>query len=97
MKVPVTSVRAWAHYVQWVAATHKRPPFAMVTRIGLVADPKVQFRVTFEAVGPAEQRLIPALMARHDAMVKQGTAMFPYRQPEAKAPTNGPRPTKHKP
>ena len=48
--VPVTSTAAWGNYIHTLAATAKRPPWSVITEISLVADPKKQFRVQFEAV-----------------------------------------------
>lgn len=49
LDVPVTSVKNWSNYVNALAATEGRPPWAMVTNIKLESDPKTQIKVTFKA------------------------------------------------
>lgn len=95
LKVPVTSVKAWRGYVQQIAAL-KRPPFAVVTEISVVKDPKTQFRVQFRLVSQitkAEQ--FEALMTRHETARK--TIDFPYpdfAEEEAAAPARKTRKAK---
>lgn len=77
LKIPVTSVKAWAGYVRQLATTLSRPPFGVVTEISLVRDAKTQFKVQFklvESIESAEQ--IEALIARKK-LVEQEIA-FPY-------------------
>lgn len=46
--IPVMSVKGWAKYLKEVLADQlKRPYYGVVTTIGVVPDPKSQFRVTF--------------------------------------------------
>jgi len=52
LRIPVTSVVNWSAYVHLLAATSKRPPWSVVTRIKVVPDPKKQFQVTFSVVAP---------------------------------------------
>lgn len=49
MKLPVTSVKAYAAYVKQLYGALKMPPHGVVTRISVVPDAKTQFRVEFEA------------------------------------------------
>lgn len=76
MKLPVTSTKAFAAYVKQVAAVLKRPPFAMITEVSVVPDPKSQFKVQFEAMGPAPDELIPVLINRNKEAA--GVIDFPY-------------------
>ena len=79
-KIPVTSGKFWGGYVKQVAATTRRPPFAVITNVTCSPDPKTQVRVGFELVDPAPQESLGALLAR---MQEQKEAVkFPY--PEAK-------------
>ena len=76
MKLPVTSTRAFAAYVKTVGAVLKRPPFAMITEVSIVPDAKSQFKVQFEAIGPAPDELISTLIARNKEAA--GVIDFPY-------------------
>lgn len=83
LKVPVTSVRAWAGYVNQLAATDK-PPLAFVTEISVVPDAGSQFKVVFKAKSPVEDgALIGALLAKADVVAQ--TIAFPYQPAEAQA------------
>lgn len=76
MKLPVTSTRGFAAYVKQIGAVLKRPPFAMITEISVVPDAKSQFKVQFEAIGPAPDELIGTLIQRN----KEAASVieFPY-------------------
>lgn len=75
LKIPVTSVKAYSGYVQQITGTLKKPPFAVVTEISLVPDPKTQFRFQFRLVEELDdQTLIRALIEKR----KQTTLDFPY-------------------
>ncbi len=50
LKLPVTSVKGYASFVQQLATTLKRPPFGIVTKIKVVPDKKTQFKVVFDAI-----------------------------------------------
>jgi len=84
LKVPVTSVKAWGGYVQQVAVL-KRPPFAVVTELSVVQDPKVQFRVQFKLVEQIRTAdMFTALLARHEEIAEK--IMFPYPEIEEEEP-----------
>lgn len=51
MKLPVTSVKAYANYVKKLGVTMKRPPCAVYTQITVVPDAKTQFKVQFSCLG----------------------------------------------
>jgi hypothetical protein len=81
LRVPVTSVKLWTAYAQKIAAGGM-PPFAVVTRIKVVPDPKSQFRIEFEPVrSVAEPEILEALFARHDA--EAALIAFPYSKRES--------------
>lgn len=67
MKLPVTSGKEWAKYVQTLSAVHKRPPFAVITELGAVPDPKTQFKITFTFKGYVEEELLGTLVERHES------------------------------
>lgn len=77
MKLPVTSIKAYAAFVKQIAGTLKRPPHGIFTRIRVVPDPKTQFKVTFEALGLIPDPIMGAVMDRHKETGE--VIMFPYQ------------------
>ena len=77
MKLPVTSVRAYAAYVKTLSATIKRPPFGVFTRVSVVPDPKTQFQITFELLGKVPNELMEVVLRRHKEA--QSLIDFPYQ------------------
>lgn len=67
LKLPVTSGKNWAKYVNQVAATTHRPFFGVFTRVYVEPDPKSQYRVMFEMVDLVPNELAEAVMSRHEA------------------------------
>lgn len=84
MKLPVTSVKGYASFVKQVAATLRRPPHGIVTRVSVVPDAKTQFKVLFEAIENVDNSLMPAIMKRHEEA--KATIDFPYTPVEDEAP-----------
>jgi len=83
MKIPVTSVKAWAGYVNQLAATNK-PPLAFVTEVSVVPDAVSQFKVQFKVLEEIDDgELIEALLAKADIVEQQ--IAFPYQAVEAPA------------
>jgi hypothetical protein len=81
--VPVTSVAGWAQYVRGLREVAKRPPYAVITRLKVVQDPKVQFRMTFDLVDKiTDPKLLGPLRDLHLRMQKEIT--FPYPANEEK-------------
>ena len=77
LKIPVTSVKFWAGYVQQLKNQLQRPPFAVVTEIGVVPDANSQFRITFELVQAIEdEAVLDALIKRREA--GEEDLKFPY-------------------
>lgn len=68
--LPVTSVKGWSMYVKGLASNFKRPPFAVITEIGAVPDPKVQFRITFRMVDGIDAEVGAVVMKRRDEALK---------------------------
>ena len=65
LRIPVTSVKGFATYVQTVASTVKRPLAGVVTKVSLVPDPKTQFKIQFTFVKAIEDiEIIKALITR---------------------------------
>lgn len=85
LKVSVTSAKVWDGYVQHNAEVLHKPPFALVTHIGMVPDAKTQFRMEFRLKQPIEDTdLFTALVAKHVRAAEEIT--FPY-QPAQEQPT----------
>lgn len=61
IKLPVTSGKVWSQYVSTVASLHKRPEWAVVTKLGAKPDPKTQFKATFEVVNAIDFESKPEL------------------------------------
>lgn len=77
IKLPVMSTKNWINYVNTLATIDQRPPFAVISTIGTMPDPKAQFKVTFtkkEAIN--DGALLDVLFKRHDA--QKATAIPPY-------------------
>lgn len=94
MKLPVTSVKGYAAFVKQVSGALRRPPFGIATRVTVMADPKTQFKVTFEPIMSLPDEVMAAVMARH----KEAMAVieFPYQLQEG-APPPPPKKAKPKP
>lgn len=60
-KIPVTSTRYWAAYVNRLSAVLRRPSFAVVTEIYTEPHVKHQFHVHFNAIAPVPLEYIGAL------------------------------------
>lgn len=71
LKLPVTSVREWTKYVQFVTSTYRRGPYGVVTRIFLEPDPKSQFRVGFEFIELVQDKFAGAIIGRHNQAVNE--------------------------
>lgn len=50
LRLPPTSEKNWAVYIQTINATDKRPPWAVVTDVKVSPHPKNQFQVNFDKV-----------------------------------------------
>jgi hypothetical protein len=85
MKLPVTSVAAYSAHAIQCADVLKKPPFGVVTTIGVVPDAKNQFRVTFTAAAEIKDKgLLVALMQR--AKAAESSIVFPYPEMTEEAP-----------
>ena len=87
LKVPVTSVKAFASYVRLIGSTLKRPPAGVVTRIRTEKDKKTKFKILFECLGKvddAHMRTVITHKAAAQSLLEQ-----PYAAPEEKAKGKG--------
>jgi len=76
MRLPVTSVKGFGSFVKQIAGALKRPPFAIVTIVSVVPDPKTQFKVVFEAFEKVSDEIIGAIMERREEAMS--VIDFPY-------------------
>jgi hypothetical protein len=87
LKVPPTSLTGWANYVKKISNVLGKPPYAVVTRVTVSPDQKVQVRVDFDVASEIrDKKLLGAIFAkRGDA---QGNLDLPYQwtDPEEKKP-----------
>lgn len=89
LKVPVTSVKGWAGYVNSLSQLN-RPPLAFVTEIMVTPDSDSQFKVNFNAKESIEDgALIGALLEKADKA--EAAIEFPYQPVEQTVamPKNG--------
>lgn len=95
MRLPPTSVKPWAAYVQTLAATTNRPPYAMVTTVSIGPDPKTQFKLSFRPEQPLDMdRLFTALKAKRAEVAP--ALVVPYAPVEAsEKPAASPRKRKY--
>jgi hypothetical protein len=63
VKLPVTSGKIWAQYVQTVASLYKRPTWAVTTMLGAKPDVKTQFKAVFEVSKVVDFAAKPELYA----------------------------------
>lgn len=81
LRLPVTSVKGYATFVKQLAATLRRPPHGVVTRVKLVPDAQTQIKVVFSAIQNLPDALMPTIMERHQAT--REVIAFPYPAYEA--------------
>lgn len=91
LRLPVTSVRNFSEYVQSLAASHQRAPYAAFTRIYAEPDTRSQFQVHFELIEMVPNHL---LMTLRERSMKADTELMrgyepPEEQPEQPAPAKG--------
>ena len=75
-KIPVKSIAFWTRYVQALKAVKKRPPFACVTEVSVVPDPKDQIHVHFNHVADLPNDVIRGVLQRKGLEAK--TLEFPF-------------------
>ena len=94
LKISVTSVKNWSNYVNTLAGTMKRPPFAVVTEISVVPDSKTQFKILFKAVGQiTDSDVLQAIVDRRPAALDTMMQPYPPPAPKPEAPAKGSRGT----
>src|SRR5690606_11483017 len=78
--ISVTNVKHWSNYVRSKLAELKRPPFAVVTTMGVRPDPKTQFQVSFRFKEAIDFGEVPGLYEAIKAKVREAedNLMMPY-------------------
>lgn len=72
LKVPVMSVKNWAGYVQQLGNIMKVPPFAVITEVSIVSDPKSQFRLEFKLVEQITSKpTVKLIMAKRESIQQE--------------------------
>jgi hypothetical protein len=64
MKLPVTSVGAFAAFVKQVREAWGGDLAQIATKVSVVPDPKSQYKVTFEAISELPKSVMPAIIAK---------------------------------
>jgi len=89
LRLPVTSVRNFAGYVQGVVGGSDLPLFCHVSRVRVVPDPKNQVAVKFERVaGINDDAVMEAVFNR--ATAEADAIMFSYPRPEESSEARAP-------
>lgn len=87
LKVPVTSLKAWASYVNNLDTSLHKPPLAVVTEISIFSDPDTQFKLSFRMVEPIEDAdVLTALLDKMDACQKDLTQPYQPNSERGAAP-----------
>lgn len=94
MTLPVTSVKHWGNYVNELAATASRPPWAVLTEISVTPDVKTQFRVGFALKGLVADEYLGQMRDR--IVLAQNLLMQPYEKIEPKQEVQKPDNKKRK-
>lgn len=87
LKTPVTSAKIFGAYVSQVAASLKRPPYGVFTRIFVTPGGDNQFTVNFESIDNIPSSLGKIIMQRHEEA--ETAIVFPYAQLVDDAPKKG--------
>jgi len=86
IRIPTMSVIApktgWSSYINQVAATVKRPYYAVLTEIKVAPDMKTQFKVHFSFLGKLEQDAVIAIQARREFAERILMTPYDLTQPE---------------
>jgi hypothetical protein len=86
LKIPPTSIRPYAGFVKTSAATLRRPPHGLITKIRLDKDPNNQFNVVFEALENVPDEVMGTVMARREEALALIEFPYPTLDDEDKKP-----------
>ncbi len=79
ISIPTMSGKNWANYTNSCAAEFGRPPWAVITEISVVPNPRSQFEVKFQALGILDDSAILADIKKRIEPVQE-VLMTPYDQ-----------------
>jgi hypothetical protein len=79
LSIPATSIKNWSNYVNAVAAEFQRPPFAVITEVSLVPNPRTQFEIKFDYRGSVKEEHLGDVYARVDNAIR--VLEQPYEEP----------------
>lgn len=85
-RLPVTSVKNWDNYVQFVAASKRRPSWAVVTEITTKPDARFQFQVMFNYVEDIDPLYLAQLKEKQTMVEDVLIRPFEARAEAAPAP-----------
>lgn len=89
LRLPVTSVNAWAKYANSVAANFRRPPAGVITCISVVPDQKYQYTVAFETIEQVPDSLARAVIERTRIQMEDPPRGFQAPSQEDRGPRGG--------
>lgn len=89
LKLPVTSGKNWANYVQGLANIYNRPAWSVITKVSATPDMKTQFKINFTLAGNVENGgLLDALSKRIKGA--EVALLTPYDYTKENAPQPAP-------
>lgn len=89
LKVPPTSLGAWATFVKKVANVLEKPFYAVVARIKATPDAKTQVKVGFEPAGEVPRPSMGQVFRRHREAYSLLTVPYQAEDRTAKGPAKG--------
>lgn len=76
MRVPITSVKNWARYVNQIAVTNL-PTYAIICDVAVVPDAKTMFQIAFTPKGAVSDPAVLAVLAER-ATIERDAMQIPY-------------------
>lgn len=90
LRTPVTSTKSFQQYLQNTVIATQRPLSTVVTRVKLVSDPKVQFRLEFEFVRSIDDmEVVKALLKKADLETDRQLAANSFVEPGSPVAESG--------
>lgn len=84
MRVPPTSLTAWAAHVKKITGVLEKPFYAAITRITVSPDDKVQVRVSFDVVEDIrDKKLLGQIFMKRQAALKEIGMPYQWQEPGA--------------
>lgn len=90
LRVPPTSISAWAAHVKKITNVLEKAPYGVVTRVSAAPDDSVQVRVGFDVQEDIRDRkLLGAIFAKRQAALKEIGAPYVWMEPGSARKTDG--------